>query len=140
MTSPSVPAGSPVTRLVVTCPAPEQADRVRSLVQEVLDRSDTQAAILPEPVAPRSGRAGPPPRHKMALVMLVSVYPTITILLWLMWPLIVDLPHFLRTLALSLIMVPIMTWLVVPFVTRCFMPWLAGGPLLPRLSRAKVAS
>lgn len=126
------------TRLLVTCASPDQAERVRHLVQDALDRSDASAAILPVPVA--AAPAGPPPRHKMALVMLVSVYPTITLLLWLMWPLVVDLPLFVRTLALSLIMVPVMTWLVVPFVTRFFMPWLAGGPLLPRFSRAKAAS
>jgi hypothetical protein len=44
---------------------------------------------------------GPPPRHRMALLVWLAIYPTITLLLALGGGLIADWPLPLRTLALS---------------------------------------
>jgi antibiotic biosynthesis monooxygenase (ABM) superfamily enzyme len=60
----------------------------------------------------------------MALVMTISVWPTITGLLWLLWPVLQNLPLPGRTLVLTLVMVPLMTWIVVPCVTRAVTRWL----------------
>ena len=82
---------------------------------------------------------GPPPAHKMAVVMGVAVYPTITILLWLTAPLIGHLPLPVRTLILTVLMVPVMIWFVVPKVTALFGPWLMGRPLMTTLVAAITA-
>jgi len=89
-----------------------------------------QEALGPVPcfVLPSSGNRGkPPPRAKTAVVMWVSVYPTITALLWLLWPVVQGLPLPVRTLILSVVMVPLMVWLIVPWVTARLAPWLAGS-------------
>lgn len=75
-------------------------------------------------VLPALHPGGPPPRRKMAVVMWISVYPTITALLWLLWPLVQGFPLPLRTLALSVVMVPLMVWVIVPWVTARLAPWL----------------
>ena len=75
-------------------------------------------------VLPSLQRGEPPPRAKMAVVMWVSVYPTITLLLWFLWPLLQGLPLPLRTLTLSVVMVPLMVWFIVPWVTARLAPWL----------------
>lgn len=83
-------------------------------------------------VLPHLRRGEPPPRAKMAVVMWVSVYPTITALLWLLWPLVEGLPLPLRTLTLSVVMVPLMVWFIVPWVTACLGPWLRTAGRQPR--------
>ena len=85
------------------------------------------ASSVIEPLHRPTAARHTPPRRKLAVVMWVSVYPTITLLIWLFWPMVAHLPMAVRTLILSLIMVPLMTWIIVPFITRWFTPWLAGG-------------
>jgi hypothetical protein len=71
-----------------------------------------------------------PPKWKMALATWLGVYPTITLLLWALWPAMGDLPMALRALVLTAIMVPLLTWVVMPALTRLLRPWLfsARGP------------
>ena len=105
--------------------------RARERLEEQL-RNGLGTIVVSSVIEPlhQSAAARPiPPRRKLAVVMWVSVYPTITLLIWLLWPMVAHLPMAVRTLVLSLIMVPLMTWIIVPFVTRRFMPWLAGGSL-----------
>lgn len=75
-------------------------------------------------ILPALHPGAPPPRLTMAVVMWISVYPTITALLWLLWPLVQGFPLPLRTLALSVVMVPLMVWVIVPWVTARLAPWL----------------
>ena len=77
--------------------------------------------------------AGPgvPPRWKMAVVTWLALYPVITLLLLAFGPVVDGLPLPLRTLALTAMMVPLMTYAVMPAVTRVFARWLhpkADGP------------
>ena len=76
--------------------------------------------------------APPPPRYKLALVTWIGVYPIITLLLALLGPTTAAWPLPLRTLLLTALMVPTLTWLVIPTLTRLFRGWLApasGRPL-----------
>ena len=88
---------------------------------EIVGDDDDVELVLPQ------RRPAPPPRHKMAVVMMVSVYPTITLLLWLLSPLVESYPLPMRTLILSVVMVPLMVWFIVPWVTRRFAGWLAAS-------------
>jgi antibiotic biosynthesis monooxygenase (ABM) superfamily enzyme len=49
----------------------------------------------------------------------------ITLILHVLGPAMVTWPLPLRTLLLSAVMAPAMTWLVIPFLTRLFRSWLA---------------
>jgi antibiotic biosynthesis monooxygenase (ABM) superfamily enzyme len=66
----------------------------------------------------------PPPRYKMALVSWRAVFPLITTILLLFGPLLSQLPMLLRTLVLTGVMVTLMTYVVMPRLTRLFSSWL----------------
>ena len=74
--------------------------------------------------------ATPPPRYKLALVTWIGVYPVITLLLAVLGPATATWPVPLRTLLLTAVMVPTLTWLVIPALTRIFRSWLdpSSGP------------
>jgi uncharacterized protein len=69
----------------------------------------------------------PPPPYKMALVTWITIFPLITLVVVVLGPLLKDLalvPNLAITTALT---VPIMTWLVMPRVTRLLRGWLYPG-------------
>jgi antibiotic biosynthesis monooxygenase (ABM) superfamily enzyme len=57
----------------------------------------------------------------------LSVYPIITLLLWLLGPMVSELPVPVVTLILTLVLVTLQTYVVMPFMTRLFEPWLMSG-------------
>jgi uncharacterized protein len=76
-----------------------------------------------------SGRENPrpaaaPPRYKLAVLMWAGAYTVITLLLALLGPAMASWPLMLRTLVLSLTMVVVLTWLIMPRLTRLFGSWL----------------
>lgn len=74
---------------------------------------------LPNPYPQR-----PPKRYKTALLTWVGVFPTITILLYILSPPLASLPLVLRTFVLSAIMVPLLAYVVMPPLNRWARPWL----------------
>jgi antibiotic biosynthesis monooxygenase (ABM) superfamily enzyme len=77
---------------------------------------------------PKQAPAGPPPRHKMALLSWPGAWALITLILWALGPAIRTWPLPLQTLVVSALMVVGMTWLVMPYLTRVFAVWLASAP------------
>lgn len=69
-----------------------------------------------------------PNKHKMALLTWFIVYPMITILLAALEPLLRDIAMPLRTLVLTLIMVPAMVYGALPFATSRLREWLIDIP------------
>ncbi len=65
-----------------------------------------------------------PPRYKMAIVTWLAVFPLITVILTLFGPLLGLLPMLLRTLVLTAVMVSLMTYVIMPRLTRLFSFWL----------------
>ena len=57
----------------------------------------------------------------------IGIYPTITLFLYLLWPVILPLPLPLKTLCLTLLVVPTMVWIVLPFLQKRLKPWLMAG-------------
>jgi antibiotic biosynthesis monooxygenase (ABM) superfamily enzyme len=70
----------------------------------------------------------PLPRWKMMLSTLLGVYPTSLLLTTLVTPHLADWPGPLRTLVISLLMVALLTWAVMPLVTLCLRFWLFPAP------------
>jgi uncharacterized protein len=66
-----------------------------------------------------------PSRAKLALLTWAGGYTVITTLLWLLMPVIRSWPLPLRTLALSAAMFGLLTWVIMPRLTRLFGGWLA---------------
>jgi antibiotic biosynthesis monooxygenase (ABM) superfamily enzyme len=65
-----------------------------------------------------------PSPHKMALVLFVVIYVILLLLNVLLSPLIGDWPYWLRTLLGVFLQVMLMTYLVMPRVTRLLKSWL----------------
>ena len=72
--------------------------------------------------------AAHPSPHKMALVLFVVVYVMLTLINLMLAPLTGDWPGPLRLLLTVLCQVLLMTYLVMPRVTRLLKDWLYGNP------------
>jgi uncharacterized protein len=69
----------------------------------------------------------PPPPYKMALLTWVTIFPLITGLVVALEPLVEDLPLALRLGITTALAVPLMTWVLMPRVTRLLRGWLYPG-------------
>jgi len=68
----------------------------------------------------------PPPRWKMAVATLCGVYSTSLFLTYVIGPYIQGLHPAFRTLIVAGCMVGLLTWVVMPQVTKMLKPWLSG--------------
>jgi uncharacterized protein len=66
----------------------------------------------------------PPPRYKMVVVTWLAVFPLATVVFMLLDPLLGGFSAVLRTLVFTLVMVSLMTYVVMPRMTRLFSFWL----------------
>ena len=73
---------------------------------------------------PGSPGTPPPPPYKMALLTWITIFPLITAVIVALGPLIKDLPLVPRLGITTAITVPLMTWVVMPRVTRFLRRWL----------------
>jgi uncharacterized protein len=68
-----------------------------------------------------------PPRYKMAILTWATIFPLITLVVVVLTPLIRTLPLVVRLGITTLATVPLMTWVVMPRVTRLLRRWLYPG-------------
>ena len=74
-----------------------------------------------------------PPRYKMALLTWLVIFPLISGINALFGSLLNQLPMLLRSLVLTVVLVSLMTYVLMPRVTRLFAPWLY--PSVPHLGK-----
>jgi hypothetical protein len=65
-----------------------------------------------------------PPRYKMAAVTWLAVFPVVMVIFSLFGQWLNLLPTLLRTLVFTLVMVTLMTYVIMPRMTRLFSFWL----------------
>jgi hypothetical protein len=73
---------------------------------------------------PGAAATPPPPRYKMVIVTLLAIYPLSTCLSLLFVHFLGFLPLLLRGLPVSVVLVLLMTYVVMPVMTRLFARWL----------------
>jgi len=84
---------------------------------------ETLASLFTPP-----GRTGiAPPRWKSAVVIALSLYPLSLLVALVVTPHLGGLPVPLRSLATTLLVVPLMVWVAVPTVSKLLRRWLATG-------------
>jgi uncharacterized protein len=76
---------------------------------------------------PGAQGVSPPPPYKMALVTWITIFPLITAIVAVTGPLLEDVPVAVRLGITTAIAVPLMTWVVMPRVTRLLRGWLYPG-------------
>jgi antibiotic biosynthesis monooxygenase (ABM) superfamily enzyme len=72
----------------------------------------------------------PPPRWKQAITIWLGFFPTNLLALWLLGfvPGFAEWPLVLRVLITTILLTPVMTYLVLPQLTRFLRPWLQKSP------------
>jgi antibiotic biosynthesis monooxygenase (ABM) superfamily enzyme len=85
--------------------------------------------MVRRPMQPTSPQNSAPPRapnrHKATLLTWLGIWPTITCVLWVLLPVLLPrLPLPLLTLCVTAIVVPLMSYVMMPFLFRRFDGWL----------------
>jgi antibiotic biosynthesis monooxygenase (ABM) superfamily enzyme len=65
-----------------------------------------------------------PPRWKQAVITWLAVYPALTLTLAVLGPLIETWPLAFRTLLVTVLLVPIVVYVLLPLLNRAFRGWL----------------
>jgi uncharacterized protein len=65
-----------------------------------------------------------PPRWKQAVITWLAVYPALTVTLAALGPFMETWPLPLRTLLVTLLLVPIVVYVIVPLLNRVFRGWM----------------
>lgn len=65
-----------------------------------------------------------PPKWKMCLVTWLAIFPLLTLVLSITIPLLGHMPMILRLFLTTVVIAPLMTWVVMPLITRIFAGWL----------------
>jgi uncharacterized protein len=73
---------------------------------------------------PDQGAIIPPPRYKMLVVTFLAIFPLINLLNLVLQPLLKPLPTLLRGLIITLVMLSLTTYVVMPRMTKLFAKWL----------------
>lgn len=63
-------------------------------------------------------------KHKRAFLVWLAIYPLVTLLFYLLGEFLLQFPLPVRTLILTLIAVPMMAYIILPFYHRVFDKWL----------------
>jgi hypothetical protein len=102
-------------------------DAPHGSILEAATVTDAGTQPIQQPVPPA------PPRWKQAVTIWVGFFPTNLLASWLLGfiPGFAEVPLVLRVLATTLMLTPVMTYAVLPWVTRMLQPWLQR----PRRSR-----
>jgi antibiotic biosynthesis monooxygenase (ABM) superfamily enzyme len=65
-----------------------------------------------------------PAKYKMAILIWITIYPTINILFLILGKPLQDYPMAIKTLVMTLLLVPAMVYIFLPFLTKTFSKWL----------------
>ena len=65
-----------------------------------------------------------PPRYKQAIITWLGVYPALTLTLAALGPMMESWPLPLRTLLVTLVLVPALTWVSLPLLRQILGSWL----------------
>lgn len=103
--------------------SPQRAELIAQLPPELAGYSKT---VLPEGFAPWFTQLlHKPPSWKMALTVLLALYPTVLLLNLLVMPYLHGLGRAVTILAGNAISVALLQWGIIPRLTRLLKPWLS---------------
>ncbi|CAI3957340.1 antibiotic biosynthesis monooxygenase [Alteromonas macleodii] len=73
---------------------------------------------------PSTNPITPPPRYKMSLISWLALYPAVPLIFWLFESWLIEFPMFIRTFMVTALVIVLMTYLLMPFMTKRFAFWL----------------
>jgi hypothetical protein len=64
-----------------------------------------------------------PKKYKFAFLIWLFIYPVFTVLSKSLMPLMIDFPSLLQNFILSMILVPLMVWVYIPYTRGAFVEY-----------------
>jgi antibiotic biosynthesis monooxygenase (ABM) superfamily enzyme len=104
----------------------ELLERIEALLLAPEER-EVLSGIVTWFTLPGQNPVRPPARYKMTVVSWLALYPAVTLIFWLFGDLLESLPLPLRTLAVTAVVMLLMTYVLMPRMTRWFAFWLFPG-------------
>lgn len=65
-----------------------------------------------------------PPKYKTALLIWVALYPSLNVFLFIFGDALSTLPLLVRTFIISSVLVPLIAYVLMPFLTKTCATWL----------------
>jgi antibiotic biosynthesis monooxygenase (ABM) superfamily enzyme len=65
-----------------------------------------------------------PNKFKMTLLVWCAIYPTVTFIFFILGDFLAPLHPFLKTFVVTIILVPLMVFVFLPFIMKTFKNWL----------------
>ena len=95
------------------------------MVREQSDPAQPARCVPSRTAGPEPGGTRRPPKYKVAVVTWLAIYPLITITLAVVQPVLEGAALPLRTLVLTVVLVPLMVFVMVPVLQRVLRGWLS---------------
>lgn len=97
------------------------------------DAGFTESSVLDEWVraATVATTTTTPPKWKTAVATLIGVWPVVALLGLYLTPFLASWPYMLSSVVLAAATVTLLTWFVMPTVSRVLRPWLYPAPAAP---------
>lgn len=101
----------------------ELLEQIESLLVQPSEREIT-SGIVTWFTLPGQNPVKPPPRYKMTIVSWLALYPAVTLVFLLFGELLTAIPLLLRTMLVTGVVMLLMTYVLMPRMTRWFSFWL----------------
>lgn len=101
----------------------ELLEQIESLLAQPSEREVT-SGIVTWFTLPGQNPVKPPPRYKMTIVSWLALYPAVTLVFVLFGDLLASVPLLLRTMIVTVVVMLLMTYVLMPRMTRWFSFWL----------------
>ncbi len=96
---------------------------IESLLEKPSD-IETTSGLVTWFTLPGRNPVPPPAKYKMAVVSWIGLFPLVSAIFWFLGPYLEAVPFFLRIAMTTAVIMVLMTWIVMPRLTRMFAFWL----------------
>ena len=101
----------------------ELLEQIESLLIQPSEREVT-SGIVTWFTLPGQNPVTPPPKWKMTIVSWLALYPAVTLVFMLFGDLLLQVPLLLRTMIVTIVVMGLMSYVLMPRMTRWFSFWL----------------
>ncbi|OZC37009.1 antibiotic biosynthesis monooxygenase [Marinobacter vinifirmus] len=101
----------------------ELLEQIESLLVQPSEREVT-SGIVTWFTLPGQNPVTPPPKWKMTFVSWLALYPAVTLVFVLFGDILAQIPLLLRTMAVTIVVMLLMSYVLMPRMTRWFAFWL----------------
>ncbi|KPQ26918.1 MAG: hypothetical protein HLUCCX14_16950 [Marinobacter excellens HL-55] len=106
--------------------SPERVELLEQIENQLVQPSEREvtSGIVTWFSLPGQNPVTPPPKWKMTLVSWLALYPAVTLVFVLFGDVLAQIPLLLRTMAVTIVVMLLMSYVLMPRMTRWFAFWL----------------